>query len=117
LDIPAIQEDLENAHYNQPEQSPDMALASPVVQLKETPSPVEPSVHIGTLEVNVRPWAEVQVNGISKGTTPIKKLRLKAGTHQITLVNKALEYKRDLTVQIRNGKRTVVNEKIPERQE
>jgi hypothetical protein len=44
-------------------------------------------------------------------------MRLKAGFHQITLVNRALEYKRELTVQIRDGKRTVINKKIAERQE
>ncbi|MCP4196516.1 MAG: protein kinase [Proteobacteria bacterium] len=99
------------------EPSPGMASASPVVQLKEPVSPVEPAVHMGTLEVNVRPWANVQVDGVAKGTTPVKKLHLKAGFHHLTLVNKALDYKRDLTVQIRSGKRTVINKKIPERQE
>jgi serine/threonine-protein kinase len=108
--------DLPSPHP-EPGPSPGLAFASPIVQLQETISPVEPMVHMGTLEINVRPWANVKVDGVAKGTTPIKKMRLKAGFHQITLVNRALEYKRELTVQIRDGKRTVINKKIAERQE
>jgi hypothetical protein len=101
-------------------------LTPPVAQL--TPSPetqvskkdeVHPdenqgSIETGHLEVNVRPWAKVRVNGIDKGTTPLKKMRLKTGDHRVTLTNNELGYKKTIYVKIRNGKTTSINRTISE---
>ncbi len=37
----------------------------------------------GVLQVRVKPWAEVSIDGSSVGTTPLKPLRLAAGIHAI----------------------------------
>jgi hypothetical protein len=38
----------------------------------------------GSLSVNARPWADVLIDGVVAGQTPLANLRLPAGTHQIT---------------------------------
>jgi hypothetical protein len=37
------------------------------------------------VSVNAKPWAEVLVDGRSVGTTPLRKLKLRAGVHSLTL--------------------------------
>jgi serine/threonine-protein kinase len=53
---------------------------------------VAPSDKNGFLSVNVHPWAEVFVDGESKGTTPIQKLPLTGGPHTVRLENNVLGY-------------------------
>lgn len=66
----------------------------------------------GTLEVNVKPWAKVAVDGVERGTTPIKNLELDSGPHRLTLVNEALGYEHSAIVQVRPGQRSVVTKTI-----
>jgi len=37
----------------------------------------------GTISVNASPWAEVLVDGVSAGQTPVGNLPAKAGTHEV----------------------------------
>ena len=39
----------------------------------------------GTLVVNAKPWARVSIDGKDQGQTPIKGLKLTAGTHRVLL--------------------------------
>ncbi len=49
------------------------------------PAPAAPE--FGHLLVVVEPWAEVAVDGVEKGQTPLPELRLTAGGHQLVLSN------------------------------
>jgi hypothetical protein len=37
----------------------------------------------GTISVNGSPWADVLVDGVSAGQTPVGNLAAKAGTHEV----------------------------------
>jgi hypothetical protein len=67
----------------------------------------------GFLEVNCRPWASVSVDGEGVGTTPIKRLRLSAGNHRVTLNNDAKGYSKTFTVKVKPGKTVRLNKEIP----
>jgi hypothetical protein len=60
-------------------------------------------VATGTLEVVSLPWAQVYVDGKRKGITPIAKLTIAEGTHQIVLVNPEQKLKKKLTVKVSAG--------------
>jgi serine/threonine protein kinase len=62
-----------------------------------------PKVATGTLEVVSLPWAQVYVDGKRKGITPIAKLTIAEGTHQIVLVNPEQKLKKKLTVKVSAG--------------
>jgi hypothetical protein len=57
------------------------ASAAPIV---EAPSPPP---EFGQLLVVAEPWAEVLVDGVEKGETPLSEIRLSAGSHEIVLSN------------------------------
>jgi serine/threonine-protein kinase len=66
-----------------------------------TTAPAEP----GTLQIVVRPWAEVSIDGRVLGTTPMDRVSLSAGTHSVTLKHPAFDaLKRGVT--IRPGEHT-----------
>lgn len=48
-------------------------------------APIEPA----TLRVNARPWAEVEVDGVARGVTPLRSLSLPPGHHVVHLRNPA----------------------------
>lgn len=55
---------------------------------KVLPAPTAPApAGTGQLQVRVRPWADVTVDGSIMGTTPLKPLDLAAGVHQVLLVH------------------------------
>lgn len=58
---------------------------------------------MGTLNISVRPWAHVRVNGVRKGETPIVGLSLPAGEHELILENPELAVTRVVRVQIVAG--------------
>jgi hypothetical protein len=59
----------------------------------------------GTLQIGVRPWAEVSVDGNLVGTSPIRPLDLEAGAHTLGFVHPDyLPVERQVT--IRAGERT-----------
>lgn len=52
-----------------------------------TTLPAEP----GLLQLAVRPWAEVRVDGKLVGTTPLDKMSLAAGPHVVVLSHPAFQ--------------------------
>ncbi|MCP4678030.1 MAG: serine/threonine protein kinase [Deltaproteobacteria bacterium] len=72
----------------------------------------EQQTKTGRLDVYVRPWAKVVVDGLARGTTPIKNIRLKPGDHRVVLSNKKLGYHRSLTVHVRAGKTRILRKNI-----
>ena len=52
---------------------------------------------------------EIFVDGVSKGTTPIKGLSLSAGKHRLRIENSALAHSEVIQIVIRRGKPTVIN--------
>ena len=46
-----------------------------------------PAPSFGVLEVRVRPWAEVILDGESLGTTPLRPVRLSIGDHEVELLH------------------------------
>ncbi|MEW5849548.1 MAG: PEGA domain-containing protein, partial [Myxococcota bacterium] len=56
-----------------------------------------------TLTIKVSPWAQVWVDGKSKGMTPLEPLQLKPGKHTVRLENKDLNVKRTETVTLKPG--------------
>jgi serine/threonine-protein kinase len=69
----------------------------------------------GSLSVFVRPWASVAIDGVPRGQTPMKNLRLSAGSHRVLLVNEELGYRRVLEVEIEPGEQEVISHAIPRR--
>jgi serine/threonine protein kinase len=66
-----------------------------------TPAPASPSPEIGpgTLRVVVSPWADVTVDGVHAGQTPLT-LRLSAGAHAVQLVHPDFRpYPRRVTIE------------------
>jgi serine/threonine-protein kinase len=55
-----------------------------------TPAPVEPTP--GRLQIVVRPWADVTVDGRAVGTTPFQPLELAGGEHMVAFSHP--DYKR-----------------------
>jgi serine/threonine protein kinase len=66
----------------------------------------------GFVNINVRPWATVVVDGRSRGTTPIKGLSLKPGTHRIVLENSPLGYREAFRIKVSAEKTTSITKTI-----
>ncbi|MBI3183697.1 MAG: serine/threonine protein kinase [Myxococcales bacterium] len=64
----------------------------------------------GTLNVNADPWADVWLDGLPVGQTPLSR-QLWEGRHRLRLVGPAGE--KSLTVEVIAGKMVVVQEKLP----
>lgn len=75
--------------------------------------PQEAPVSVGALSVFVRPWAKILVDGVPRGQTPLKNLRLVAGPHKIMLVNDEIGYRRSFEVELDEGEHEVINRTIP----
>jgi hypothetical protein len=64
----------------------------------------------GTLSVNATPWAEVLVDGVSAGQTPVGNLAAKAGTHEIVFRHpKFGEKKQSVVVKPGQGARVTID--------
>ena len=85
---------------------------APRKPIKKPPPPKseeEVTNAVGFVDVNVRPWANVTIDGIDRGSTPLKKLSLKAGKHLVVLENKDLGYRETVDVRVRPEKTTSIN--------
>jgi hypothetical protein len=51
------------------------------------PPSVTPAVTQGTVRVRVLPWAEVEVDGVRRGTTPLRPFPLPPGPHTLRFVH------------------------------
>jgi hypothetical protein len=54
----------------------------------------------------------VLVDGKPRGTTPLRRLRLPAGTHRVTLVNDELGYRKSFPVAVKPGRTASVSKVI-----
>ncbi|MBI5042841.1 MAG: serine/threonine protein kinase [Nitrospirae bacterium] len=54
----------------------------------------------GSLTINAIPWAEIYIEGESKGTTPLAGLRLPVGRYSVKLVNQELKIEKMVDVKI-----------------
>lgn len=84
-------------------------------KLPRTAAPVTPAVEAeqpppapGTLAIRVNPWADVTVDGMAVGQTPLRPLSLGAGEHTVVLRNADLGRERILQVRLQPGETTVV---------
>jgi hypothetical protein len=70
---------------------------------KSTKRQVEPKLNSVKVRVDVRPWGEVFVNGVTRGVSPpLKSLALTPGTYEIRIVNGDLPAKR-LQITVKAG--------------
>jgi serine/threonine-protein kinase len=95
-----------------PQQQP-----TPVVILKEAPPPPPPPAVTakGELQLFIRPWAKVEVDGREVGVTPLTDpLMLTAGDHKLRLVNPELGKDIVRTVHITANDKSVVKEILDE---
>jgi serine/threonine-protein kinase len=101
-----------------PEQKPPEP--GPVVVVREPPrpEPPKPSPTVtakGELELRIRPWAKVEVDGREIGVTPLDApLMLTAGDHQVRLVNPDLGKDITRTVHITASEKEVLKEILDE---
>ncbi len=63
---------------------------------------------MGSLTINAIPWAVVYVDGKKVGNTPLLRIKLKAGRHEVTLDSKAQGIRKKLMIVIQAGKETKV---------
>jgi serine/threonine-protein kinase len=94
---------------------------SPTPSPSPSPSPSRspssspsPSRRPATLRIQVRPWAEVFVDGRSVGTTPLRPIDLSAGRHTIRASNPELGDKR-AEVTLSSGESRLVELVLPQR--
>ena len=58
---------------------------------------------MGTVELRIRPWAMVVVDGAPMGETPMSDLQLSVGRHSVRLVNRPLGKDVSIPLQVRSG--------------
>jgi serine/threonine-protein kinase len=80
-----------------PPRTPDPSVVEPKAAPTPTPSPKpEPE---GALLVVARPWADVSVDGVPRGQTPLARIPLAAGPHAILLTHPDYQpYRRRVTI-------------------
>jgi hypothetical protein len=69
-------------------------------------------VAVGLLQVAVRPWAEVSVDGNVVGTTPLDRISLSPGVHRIRVQHPAYEPV-ERSVKIRSGETAKLTVDLP----
>ena len=62
----------------------------------------------GTLSVNAKPWAHVNIHGKRIGTTPFEPLELFEGSYKVVLENPTLGRSLERQVKIKPGEKTVL---------
>jgi hypothetical protein len=64
----------------------------------------------GQLKINVRPWADVYIDGKRMGSTPLKPLELTVGEHTVLVKNEKLAEERSFRIIIKPNE--VVSRKV-----
>jgi len=54
----------------------------------------------GYVSINAKPWGDVYFNDVFIGTTPLMKMKLPTGKHQIQIRNANLQLKKDLVINL-----------------
>jgi hypothetical protein len=92
---------------------PSPLATTPVPAAVDTPTPLPsptPASEPGQLQIAVRPWAEVVVDGRGMGTTPLDKITLEAGPHVVLLRHPAYaELRRTVLVKPGDTVRLIVD--------
>jgi hypothetical protein len=91
--------------------SPSSALSVPGLKSKGKPKkvsrphkPRHALPRYGFLQVNSTPWAEVYVDDRDVGFTPVVKLKLPVGEHEVRLINEGYQIDKSIVVIIEQGK-------------
>jgi serine/threonine-protein kinase len=81
--------------------------AKPAAEPPDAPAPSDNARTVagGTLSVAVLPFAKVIVDGKPVGSTPIRALSLRPGTHRVELINDALGKHETMTKRIESGRK------------
>ncbi|MCP4504479.1 MAG: PEGA domain-containing protein [Deltaproteobacteria bacterium] len=66
----------------------------------------------GTITINTKPWAKIFVDGQPLGSTPIFKVKIKAGRHKVRLLNEAKGIDVTKSIVVKPGKLTKKNWKL-----
>jgi hypothetical protein len=66
------------------------------------PTPKKPK--FGVLRLTTKPWSQVYLGKRSLGMTPLMGLKLPAGRHTLTAINKEFKIRKKFTVTIKPGK-------------
>jgi hypothetical protein len=66
------------------------------------------SAGMGSLSINTNPWSVVFIDGKKAGNTPLQRIKLKAGRHEINLVNQAEGIRETLKIVIEADKDTKI---------
>ena len=75
-----------------PAAPPPTAAATPPPTLAAAPPTTAVPAGPGLLQIVVKPWGEVYVDGRSVGTTPLDRLSLPSGTHAVTVRHPSYEH-------------------------
>jgi serine/threonine-protein kinase len=81
------------------------AAPTPVPATPAPPVPATTTPAAGQLQIAVRPWAEVFLDGRLLGTTPLDRIQLAAGQHVLKLRHPAFE-SLERTVSVKSGETT-----------
>jgi serine/threonine-protein kinase len=88
---------------------PTLAPTPPAVTLATVPDPGLPPP-LGLLQVAVRPWGEVSVDGKVVGTTPLDRISIAAGVHVVRVRHPSYEaVERSITVRAGEISKLVVD--------
>jgi len=88
-----------------PAENPDAVALMAGLGDDDASSPPSPPVRVS---INVRPWGEIVVNGVSRGVTPpLKTLRLTPGKYSVTIRNTAQPPYRT-TLEVKAGKPAMI---------
>ena len=91
-----------------PLSSPEMNNTIPSAEPRQPSIPPKP----GFIEVNVRPWARVMLDGRPIGTTPLQGHVSTPGRHRLVLENAPLGFREEISVEVNSGKVTSVTRTI-----
>jgi eukaryotic-like serine/threonine-protein kinase len=71
-------------------------------------------VEQGQIDIRVKPWAKIWIDGHERGMSPIGVVTVRQGKHQVRLVNSDLKVDRVMTVDVAAGRRTVLRVDLTE---
>lgn len=58
----------------------------------------------GTLDLNSKPWSEVEIDGVATGQyTPLNNVRVTAGLHRVTFRNPTVDMEKTVEVEVKPG--------------
>lgn len=92
--------------------TPEDAVESPAPSSPVPAVTSAPATPPGKLDVRVRPWATVVVDGREVGQTPFRPISLAPGKHTVRLTNPELQHDEQFEVEVRAGEINVVKREL-----